>query len=221
MDLSINAIDGLEKSLEINLDLVFNLQIFMGINMLSIMMKFFKAFQSNPRLQLVTSTLIKGASELFHFSIVFLAIFLGFAVSGFILFGNDIVNFSSFQRSILTAWLVLLGDFGWYSDTVVTDRLLSSGLPKVVLDVWFIFYTMLVLLVLLNMLLAIVMDHYIDLVAKVRNAKDAPPIWKQARRYASRLLSSRGKGFIPLGICWQSCLNARRCNQRRLSQRTH
>lgn len=198
MDLSINAIDGLEKSLEINLDLVFNLQIFMGINMLSIMMKFFKAFQSNPRLQLVTSTLIKGASELFHFSIVFLAIFLGFAVSGFILFGNDIVNFSSFQRSILTAWLVLLGDFGWYSDTVVTDRVLASGLPKVVLDVWFIFYTMLVLLVLLNMLLAIVMDHYIDLVAKVRNAKDAPPIWKQARRYASRLLSSRGKGFIPL-----------------------
>merc|ERR1719230_1925350 len=101
----------------------------MGAATVAILMKFFKAFQANPRLQLVTNTLVRAGSDIFHFSVVFLAVFLGFAVTGHILLGNDILQFRSFSNSIDTCFIVLMGEFGWYESVSNTDDSLSSGLP--------------------------------------------------------------------------------------------
>jgi len=139
--------------------------------------------------------LVHAADELFHFLIVFLAIFIGFVISGHILFGDDLVEFSTFSRAMNTAYAALLGDFGWYTEQSVSDKDLGSGLPQYMLALWFWLYSSFVVLVILNMLLAIIMDHYTELVVQVRqSASDAPTIWKQTANYINRRRTT--KGFI-------------------------
>jgi len=196
MSLDTGALEAAESTLTRIVELFYALQLVMGVNVVSIMLKFFKAFQANPRLQLVTNTLIHAADELFHFLIVFSAIFMGFSVSGHILFGDDLMEFSSVHRSMNTAYIALLGDFGWYGEEIISDRGLGSGLPRWVLSCWFVFYSTFVVLIILNMLLAIIMDHYTELVMHVRSAADAPTIWKQTANYVKRARQS--KGFIPI-----------------------
>merc|ERR1719305_1795039 len=117
--------------------LFFTMHIVMGGATVSIMLKFFKAFQANPRLQLVTNTLVRAGSDIFHFLVVFSAVFLGFAVTGHILLGNDLVQFRSFSNSIDTCFIVLMGEFGWYESVSHSDDSLTSGLPFGVVMVWF------------------------------------------------------------------------------------
>ena len=125
----------------------------MGFNAVSIMLKFFKAFQANQRLQLVTNTLLKAGNDIFHFSVVFLAVFLGFALLGHILFGNDFLQFRSFATSVDTCFIVLMGEFGWYDDTWLDpSHELPSGMPLVVLMAWFWAYMVFVLMIMINML---------------------------------------------------------------------
>merc|ERR1712032_543302 len=64
------------------------------------------------------------------------------------------------------------------------------------LVLWFWLFEVFVLLILLNMLLAIIMDHYMELVASVRSMSDAPAIWDQSSNYFSNM--RKMKGFYPL-----------------------
>eukprot|EP00448_Togula_jolla_P026485 CAMPEP_0170651734 /NCGR_PEP_ID=MMETSP0224-20130122/46525_1 /TAXON_ID=285029 /ORGANISM="Togula jolla, Strain CCCM 725" /LENGTH=729 /DNA_ID=CAMNT_0010983545 /DNA_START=45 /DNA_END=2234 /DNA_ORIENTATION=+ len=186
----------LETSLFQVLSLLQVLQWAMALNVVSVMMKLFKAFGANPRLQLVSNTLYKAAPDLLHFGLVFLAIFVGFALSGHILFGGDFVEFSHFPRSCNTAFQCLLGDFSWYTEFTISDSRLGSGLPGEFVNLWFMSYMTFVLLIMLNMLLAIIMDHYMALVEQLKASKDAPPLWQQVKRYYRQWRAS--SGFLPL-----------------------
>jgi len=196
MSLSDTDLEQIEADIRTINSLFFYLTISMGTNAISIVAKFFKAFQANPRLRLVTDTMVRASTDIAHFGIVFLAVFLAFAVIGHIYFGSDLVQFSSFTRSINTAFVVLMGDFGWYVD--VSDALvgLGSGVPRFTLVLWFWSYMLFVLLILLNMLLAIVLEHYTVLQEEVRNSTDARAVWTQARNFVRRVKDT--KGFIPL-----------------------
>merc|ERR1719161_3067917 len=121
MTLSTAALEDVQDKFNAIMSLFFKMHLAMGGAAISIMLKFFKAFQANPRLQLVTNTLVKAGSDIFHFSVVFLAVFLGFAVTGHILLGNDLVQFRSFSNSIDTCFIVLMGEFGWYDDVSHVD----------------------------------------------------------------------------------------------------
>merc|ERR1712226_765911 len=50
----------------------------MAINTVSIVLKFFKAFTSNPRLKVVTDTFSAASVDLAHFGIIFATMFLPF-----------------------------------------------------------------------------------------------------------------------------------------------
>jgi len=202
MSLSDTDLEQIETDIASINTLFFYLTVSMGTNAISIVAKFFKAFQANPRLRLVTDTMVRASTDIAHFSIVFLALFLAFSVIGHIYFGSDLVQFSSFPRSINTAFIVLMGDFGWYVD--VSDALvgLGSGIPRSCLVIWFWSYMVCVLLILLNMLLAIVLEHYTVLQEEVRNSTDARAVWTQARNYVKRKRDT--KGFMPLeGLLYQ------------------
>jgi len=158
------------------------------------MLKFFKAFQANPRLQLVTRALNRAANDMFHWSVVFAAIFVGFALSGNILFGGDIIHFNSFGASFNTAFAVLMGDFGWYVDQSESNLGLASGMPFLLLGFWFWIFMVLVTLILLNMLLAIILEHYAILSGELRN-QDVPSLFSQTWGYV--LQARREKDYIP------------------------
>merc|ERR1740121_1482053 len=159
-------------------------------------MKCFKGFEANPRLQLVTDTIMRASSELFHFLVVFSTIFIGFTMTAHILFGDELPQFSTLGRSTDTAFTTLLGDFDWYTEWSVADKNFTLPRTRILLLVWFWLFEVSVLLILLNMLLAIIMDHYMELVAAVRSMRDAPAIWEQSSEFFTHMREM--KGFIPM-----------------------
>ncbi len=62
-----------------------------------------------PRLGVVTRSLALAAPDLIHFAIVAGAVFIGYAMMGFLIFGNSIQQFNSFGESINTCFEMLLG----------------------------------------------------------------------------------------------------------------
>jgi len=69
-------------------------------------------------------------------------------------------------------------------------------MPYVVVALWFWSYMVFVLMILLNMLLAIILDHYTELVTEIQMEIDVPSLWEQTRRYMKHKKDT--KTHIPL-----------------------
>jgi len=122
----------------------------------------------------VTDTLISASTDLAHFSLVFLSIFLTYALAGSVLFGRDMDNFSTFARAVASSFRIMMGDFDWEE---------LSGVGRTEAGLWFCTFIVIIVLLMLNMLLAIVMDAY-DKVS--RKAGDAETLWAEAGQMISR-----------------------------------
>ena len=174
------------------------LQKAMSLTTVVMVLKFFKAFQSNDRLKVVTDTFRQSAVDLVHFFIIFMTIFLPFTMTGHILFGSDIEELGSVFSSINTALMMLMGDFAWYADLGPRNwhSRLPSGMPVVVLFLWYFLFSFMMVLVVLNMLLAIVLEHYIEITNLLKDKADAVPIWVQVRSFIQFKRETRA--FLPL-----------------------
>merc|ERR550514_1194194 len=120
---------------------------------LIVVFRLFKAFSAQPRLAVVTSTLVSASVDLMHFLLVFVSVFASFAVSGTVLFGKTMDDFATLPRAMNACFRMALGDFDW-GDLSRNGRF-EAG-------IYFWIFQILVVLVLLNMLLAIVMDAYTE-----------------------------------------------------------
>lgn len=174
----------------------FLLHIAVALTTIFVVVRFFKAFQANPRLQTVTMTLAVVATDVFHFFFVFMTIFASFAVIGHVLFGSDITKFYTLASSFNTGLTVLMGEFDWYVDLTTSPDTLPSGMPRIFLTLWFVIYMFFVLLVMLNMLLAIILERYSEVAYALSTRSDARTLPQQTRRFVRRMLETRG--FIPL-----------------------
>lgn len=134
--------------------------------LMAISARCFKAFHAQPRLAMVTKTLQQAAMDILHFGIVLLAVFMSFVTSGIMLFGEELPEFSHFDRAINTCWRLILGDFDW-------DGLYSAA-TRFIAGIWFIAFTILVVQIMLNMLLAVVMDVYTQVKSQTVDAKTLP-----------------------------------------------
>jgi len=185
-------VSGLERAHK----LLFACHIVLAANAVSIIARFFKAFRSNERLDAVAKTFSSCAQDIFHFMIVFLVTYVCMAVIGHVLFGNDVREFHSIGSSCNTCFMVVMGDFGWYVDLQSTPNLLPSGIPRIAVAIWFFAYMFLVSIVLLNMLLAIILEKYTEVGAETLGPH-ARTIWHQAFRYLDRTRKLRGGVPLP------------------------
>lgn len=183
-------------------------QIIMALNTIFVVAKFFKSFQSNARLKVVSTTFKQATIDLCHFAIMFSSIYLPFVLIGHILFGSDITEFASMTAAINTGIMCLMGDFAWYAEDGYPTHfsaVLPSGMPKMVLMLWYVAFMFLVFLVLLNMLLAVILEHYANVSSNVQYEVDAPAVWNQAIRYWK--FTKETKGFISLEVLRQDLEN--------------
>merc|ERR1719281_1502879 len=86
-----------------------------------------------------------------HFFIVFGSVYFCMMVNSVLFFGQDIMEFSTFFRASHTCFLAMLGDWDW-------EAMQEIGYLKA--QVWFWLFMLVMVLVLLNMLLAIIMEAY-------------------------------------------------------------
>eukprot|EP00929_Paragymnodinium_shiwhaense_P098005 TRINITY_DN59571_c0_g1_i1.p1 TRINITY_DN59571_c0_g1~~TRINITY_DN59571_c0_g1_i1.p1 ORF type:complete len:989 (-),score=220.50 TRINITY_DN59571_c0_g1_i1:124-3057(-) len=151
-----------------------------------IMLRLFKAFSAQPRLALVTDTLAKASSDLFHFSIIFLSIFMSFAVMGTIVFGRELPDFTTVSRTTVTLFNALMGEFD-------VDTMRVVGRWKSFL--FFASFMISVLFVMLDMLVGLLMDTY---EAVKRKAQTSETLLQQATEMFSRAWQNRFGGRMSL-----------------------
>jgi len=106
--------------------------------------------------------------DLIHFAIVFLVIFANFTLGGFVLFGEQLPEWSQLGRAVHSTFEMTLGNFKYSRLHSVAP--ISAG-------IWFWVYVVLGLFVLVNLLIAIIMDHYLNV--KQRIGKVGLGIWSQ------------------------------------------
>uniref|UniRef100_A0A6S8IGD5 Polycystin cation channel PKD1/PKD2 domain-containing protein n=1 Tax=Dunaliella tertiolecta TaxID=3047 RepID=A0A6S8IGD5_DUNTE len=134
------------------LDLYFALG---GINILLLMVRMLKLMDFQPRLGVVTRSLWLAGPDLIHFAFVFFMVFVGYAMLAHLIFGNAIEKFQTFDNSVNTCFEILLGEIS------VNEQLRDLGGLQAIAGAFFFWtYMLLVFMVLLNFLLAIIVDAF-------------------------------------------------------------
>merc|ERR1719284_1506633 len=93
---------------------------------------------------------------------MFFTVFFAFAQLGYLLFGTQVEDFSSFSNAIFTLLRTILGDFN-FNEIEQANRILGP--------IFFMTYVFFVFFVLLNMFLAIINDTYSEVKAEISMQK--------------------------------------------------
>eukprot|EP00746_Dinoflagellata_sp_MGD_P127331 gnl/MRDRNA2_/MRDRNA2_61929_c0_seq2.p1 gnl/MRDRNA2_/MRDRNA2_61929_c0~~gnl/MRDRNA2_/MRDRNA2_61929_c0_seq2.p1 ORF type:complete len:905 (+),score=115.22 gnl/MRDRNA2_/MRDRNA2_61929_c0_seq2:66-2717(+) len=148
-----------------------------------LMLRLFKVFSAQPRLALVTDTISVALVDVAHFLVVFVSIFSTFVLMAVSLFGREMPEFSTFGRSFNTCFAVLMGEF---EHGVLFAEAREFG------SVWFWLFQVIMAMLLLNMLLAIIMDTYSEVKGMSSNAETvADTIFNMLQRWHRILLRER------------------------------
>jgi hypothetical protein len=122
---------------------------------LTMLCRFIKVLDFQPKLALVSKTIEKAAGPLAYFSVVFVSIVFGFSFCAKLVFGNVSSSFSDLDSAVMSLFNVFLGDLGVHEEMMST----TLSFP------WLCFllvYLLITFFVLLNILLAIIVDAYVE-----------------------------------------------------------
>lgn len=116
-----------------------------------VIFQFIKAFRGNPKMAQLTRTLVDATEDLTHWLACFLVLFLTFAFTGHLVFGQRLEEWSTSTKCVNSAFKALRGDVelgDMYEIAPVTTMC------------WFGLFLVLMIFIMLNLLLATVYDHY-------------------------------------------------------------
>ena len=129
----------------------------------------FKGFDGQPQLAVMTNTLVNCWTDLVHWFIVFFTVFLSFTFAAMFLLGQRMIQFSNIQMAIESCMRILFGDFADYPEMANHDPFTFF--------VWFTLFIVLISIILINMMLAIVIEVY-GMVRNEAAAKES--MWLQS-----------------------------------------
>uniref|UniRef100_A0A8C2U7Y5 Polycystin 2 like 1, transient receptor potential cation channel n=1 Tax=Coturnix japonica TaxID=93934 RepID=A0A8C2U7Y5_COTJA len=134
-----------------------------AVNLFFAWIKIFKYISFNKTMTQLSSTLARCAKDILGFAIMFFIVFFAYAQLGYLLFGTQVENFSTFVKCIFTQFRIILGDFDYNS---------IDNANRVLGPVYFVTYVFFVFFVLLNMFLAIINDTYSEVKEELSSQKD-------------------------------------------------
>mmetsp|Transcript_84696 Transcript_84696/g.274373 ORF Transcript_84696/g.274373 Transcript_84696/m.274373 type:complete len:697 (-) Transcript_84696:43-2133(-) len=147
---------------------------------LIIVVRFFRAFRGQPRIAVLLQSLAASVDFVLHFLAVFLILVANFALSGYILFGEQMDGWSTLGRSVNRLFLVLFGAFDY-------DEF--HGVLPVTAALWFSFFYIFTVLLLVNLLTAAVLTRYLGV--RERLGEPGATISQQASGYLKQLQWTR------------------------------
>lgn len=151
--------------------LIYNdLKWYISLFTLSSGLKFLKAFRANPKLNVVTQTVVNASGDLAHFSLVVFALLMAFVLVAHILFGSQVNGFTTPMETLDTCFFIMLG----YVFDDVSHAMFEVGSTLGIIWAWVFNITMILLI--LNMVLAIIFDVYADV---KQGAEGAPSLLEQ------------------------------------------
>ncbi|OCT71797.1 polycystic kidney disease 2-like 1 protein [Xenopus laevis] len=134
-----------------------------AVNLFFAWIKIFKYISFNKTMTQLSSTLARCAKDILGFAIMFFIVFFAYAQLGYLLFGTQVENFSTFVKCIFTQFRIILGDFD-YDAIDHANRILGP--------IYFVTYVFFVFFVLLNMFLAIINDTYSEVKEELSGQKN-------------------------------------------------
>jgi len=135
-----------EISAKLSMQLLYNF-----FNILLCLVRCFKFYRFQPRLAIINRTLVNAFPDLYHFCLMFITVLFGFAVMSNILFGTELWQFATLLEALNTGWLWMNGALN-YTEIARVDAEMSV--------VYYVSFVFLINIVLLNVLLAILVDSY-------------------------------------------------------------
>jgi hypothetical protein len=127
--------------------------IVIAINALLMWMKIFKYLSITKRLLRISTALKKVSTDVAAFLFVLGVVFAAFSVSGYLLLGNDVEDFSSLGNTFLKLYRVMLGDWD-YSEFEGPAPLLGPA--------YFIMFVLATVIVLLNFMVGVLGEAYMS-----------------------------------------------------------
>jgi hypothetical protein len=164
--------------------------IFQTISYILFMFRCFLSLRYQPRMAMITSTLAGTTTDLFHFGLVMLPTWFGFAGAGQLIFGRRMVQFSNLTSAFcFCLQLMFEGEWDWA--TISSEDFMFAL-------VWMWIYMVLMVLIMLNICLAIIMDIY----AHVRTQTgETMTLWGQIAYLISRAIHF--KNWVPDMELWE------------------
>lgn len=140
-----------------------------GVSLLLIMLRLLKVMHFQPRMGIITRTLANAAPDLLNFSQIFTIIFLTFGVVGYLVFGRTIDQFRTVAEALVTNFNMLTGD-----NSVEVPFVVLQGWELAAGQIYFWIYVIFVVFILMNFLVAIVVDAFVDTKASAELAPSLP-----------------------------------------------
>ncbi|CAK6436190.1 unnamed protein product [Pipistrellus nathusii] len=134
-----------------------------AVNLFFAWIKMFKYISFNKTMTQLSSTLARCAKDILGFAVMFFIVFFAYAQLGYLLFGTQVENFSTFIKCIFTQFRIILGDFDYHA---------IDNANRILGPAYFVTYVFFVFFVLLNMFLAIINDTYSEVKEELAGQKD-------------------------------------------------
>lgn len=125
--------------------------------------KIFKYVSFNKTMSQLSSTLSRCTYDILGFLVMFYIVFFAYAQLGYLMFGANVEDYSSFSETMFTLFRIILGDFDFVA---LYDASGTIG------AMYFLSYIFFVFFVLLNMFLAIINDTYSEVKADIDGSKN-------------------------------------------------
>jgi hypothetical protein len=122
-----------------------------AVNALLMWMKVFKYLSITKRLLRISTALGRVTGDIAAFLFVLGVVFVGFSVCGYLLFGNDVKDFSTLGETFLKLYRVMLGDWD-YSEFAIPAPILGP--------IYFMLFVLVTSIVLLNFVVGVLGSAY-------------------------------------------------------------
>ena len=115
------------------------------------MLKIIRFFDLQPNLLILRESVVRGISDLSTFTVMLMTMMFGFCLAASNIFGQESNSFLSLDRSFTSLFLMVLGEFDYEELEAANDQ---------VGTIIFILFMLLFVFILLNLIIAILMDSY-------------------------------------------------------------
>lgn len=141
-----------------------------ALNFVALILRFFKSFTTNPRLDVVIQTIVDCTPNVAHFFIVYFSLFVSFAFAGHFLFGSILEGYSTALASLFTRYRKSM-TFEVLNEMPVGHQILGYT--------WVWSYQLLMPSLILSMLIGIVFGSYYAIQSRVG---EPVTLWTQVRK---------------------------------------
>ncbi|CAI7823370.1 unnamed protein product [Closterium sp. NIES-54] len=154
-----------------------------GINVFLFLLRLLKLMDFQPRIAILTRTMAAAFPALVHFFLLWAIMFTGFSLYAYVVFGRTLEQFSTVAMSMVSCFLILINDnsTGYYFIQLEGWNLTAA-------IIFWVAYISVMVFVMLNVLIAIVVDAFLE-VRKSTEESPAFPVdmWYVLRNVLLRL----------------------------------